>query len=126
MKLLIRKIIILGIWFLVFVVTSIWFALQSNPIGHSLINRLLQGALFCSVPYIFFTTFYVMALIARQYRKVIYLFIIDVISSITIVINIRYFYEGPLVARNSLLVIIGLILIKVIVLVTKQSRSDGS
>lgn len=119
MKSLIRKIIILGIWFLVFVVTSIWFALQSAPIEHSFIKRLLQGALFCSVPYIFFTIFYVMALIGRQYRKVIYLFIIDVISSIAIVINIRYFYEGSLVARNSLLVIVGLILIKLIVLITK-------
>lgn len=120
MKSLIRKIVIWGIWFLVFIVVSICFALQSTPIGDSLMERLLQGILFCSIPYIFFTTFYVMAAITRQYRKMIYIFIIDIISSIAVVINIGYFYEGALVARNSFIVIIGVIFIKGMVLIIKK------
>ena len=115
-----RKTIIWGIWFLVLVNISICFELQSDPTGRPLMDRLLQGILFCSIPYIFFTTFYVIAVITRQYCEMICLFIINMISSIAVIANIGYFYEGPLVARNSFVVIIGIMFIKTMVLLSKR------
>ncbi len=119
-KIIVRKTIIWGIWFLVLVAISVCFALQNAGIGRPLTERLLKDVLFCSIPYIFFTIFYVIAVITRQYRKMLSIFIVDMIGSIAVVANIGYFYEGPLVARNSFMVIIGIMVIKVIVLLYQR------
>ena len=124
MKSSIRKTIIWGTWVLILVVISMCFTLQSAQSQNSLLKCFVQSSIFFSVPYIFFTTFYVIAVVIKQYYKMMYIFIIDIISSIAVVINIRYFYEGPLVARNSFLVIISVMIIKGIVLFIKRANAD--
>lgn len=124
MKSLTKKIIVWVIWAIILIVISMCFALQNAREKDSLMRYFVQSSIVCSIPYIFFTTFYVIAVVTKQFHRMTYIFIVDVVSSIAIVTNIRYFYEGPLVARRSFLVIIVLMFIKGIVLFIRRPNTD--
>lgn len=120
MKIFTRRTTIWISWILVLVALIIYFTLQYISVKSSLIKCLMDSCITISVPYIFFTTFYVATIVSKQYRKIIYLFIVDILSSLAIIYNIGYFYEGPLVARNSFLVIGGVMFIKGMILLIKR------
>lgn len=120
MKIFTRKTTIWGVWTMGLIALIICVMLQNLPLKISMIKTVVDSCISCSIPYIFFTTFYVIAIVSKQYRKLMYLFLIDVTTSILVVSNIGYFYEGTMVGRYSAAVLISVTYIKKWVLSIKK------
>lgn len=124
MKIFDRKITIWGIWALILVALIMCVILQNIQIESSLMKCIKDSLIFCSIPYLFFTTFYVAIIVSKQRRKIMYIFLIDVISSTLVFTNIGYFYEGPSAAKNSFLAIAGVMFIKGMILFIKKPNTS--
>lgn len=115
-----KKIFIWSTWLFILLIISICYSLQAVHDVRPLLEKFPHGLLVCGIPYICFTLFYVVALTTKQFVKIPFLLLVDIISIVLVVNNFGYFYEGAQVALNVLLVAISIIMIKIIILVFKK------
>lgn len=116
MKYISKKVLIWRTWILILIAISICYSLQAVQDVRPLLTKLPQGLLVCGIPYVYFTLFYVLALVMKQFIKIPFLFLTDLVCIVLVINNFGYFYEGPQVAFNSIVVAISIIVIRTIIL----------
>ena len=116
MKYISKKVLIWGAWTLILIAISICYSLQAVQDVRPLLIKLPQALLVCGIPYVYFTLFYVLALVMRQFIKIPFLFLTDFVCVVIVISNFGYFYEGEQAALNSIVIAISIIVIRTIIL----------
>ena len=116
MKYISKKVLIWGAWILILIAISICYSLQAVQDIRPLLVKLPQALLVCGIPYVYFTLFYVLALVMRQFIKIPFLFLTDFVCIVIVINNFGYFYEGEQAALNSIVIAISIIVIRTIIL----------
>lgn len=119
MKYISKKTFIWVTWILILIVISICYSLQAVQDVRPLLIKLPQVLLVCGIPYVYFTFFYVLALVIRQFIKIPFLFLTDFVCIVIVINNFGYFYEGEQAALNSIVIAISIIVIRTIILLFK-------
>lgn len=124
MKYISKRTLIWGTWILILIGISICYSLQAVQDVRPLLTKLPQALLVCGIPYVYFTLFYVLALVMKQSIKIPFLFLIDCVCILVVINNFGYFYEGSQVAFNSIVVATSIIVIRTIILLfNKKTKS---
>lgn len=110
--------LIWGIWVLILIILTGIYTIQSFSwcIGEGIhiplfyaLGQIIQGFI---MPYIIITIFYVLACLRKNYGSMLWMFGIDLLSLGGIIYSIATFYEGPRLAKASILLILVNILTK--------------
>lgn len=122
MKSVSRKSIILGLWIAILLVISVCKASQGERDLQEILLKFPKSLWECGILYMIFTLHYVIALVTKQFIKLPVLLLADIICMAWVTTNFGYFYEGPQVFRNSMIVLIIMVVIRILILVFKKSR----
>lgn len=115
--------VIWGIW----IVILIWLLIYNMTYdsGKMTLVRVLHSVWKCIVPYVLLTFFYVLALAKRNWLSIPFFVIIDILKVIFVVNYIGLFYQGPIAARNAILLIAVSCSLKMVIMWSSSKIIDG-
>lgn len=125
MKVSKQKLLIWGGWVIILLLICVYFVLDSTYNPRPLLSKLGKELYNIGLPYVFFTFFYVLAFTQKQYRKMLYLIVLDITCIMFIVGSIYWFYEGKTLAVFSGILFISFATIKTLVLIVKNKSTKA-